>query len=400
VTDGPLVTIVTPSLNQGRFIGEAVESVLGQTYPAIEYVVLDAGSTDETHDVLRKFGSRVQWKVESDNGQSQAINRGWRRGAGTILAWLCADDLLEPNAVATAVEALLARPDAGAAYGRGTNFTDTEIEPQDHTAPFHLWRLINMFDFVFQPAAFFRRDAVEAVGWLDESLHYSMDWDLLIRLGLRQPLVPVDALLARARIHVGAKTSTGGLRRHRELRRVIRRYADERRPPSYWFYGLETFKHAADAMADKLSRRSPRIGRSARDLVDRANTSVACRTFLKADDWWPDGWACASVDFLVPPGDEPVRLVGAIAPDLAPQTLSVAVDGSERCREVLPAGPFSITVPGTTGGTRDVTRVRVTADRWKPIHHPWGRDAIRRVAYRLDAIERRSAAQSPTEGRS
>src|SRR5262245_52563381 len=97
--DRPLVTVVTPSFNQGRFIRETIESVLAQGYPALEYLVMDGGSTDDTVDVLKNYGDRLTWVSEPDGGQASAINKGWRRARGAILAYLNSDDTYLPGAV-------------------------------------------------------------------------------------------------------------------------------------------------------------------------------------------------------------------------------------------------------------------------------------------------------------
>ncbi len=99
----PLVSIVTPSLNQGRFIRAAIDSVLSQRYPRLEYLVMDGGSTDGTLDVLRSYGERLTWASESDAGQADAIANGFERCRGEVLGWLNADDVLAPDAVEHAV---------------------------------------------------------------------------------------------------------------------------------------------------------------------------------------------------------------------------------------------------------------------------------------------------------
>src|SRR5690348_7251696 len=102
-SDQPLVSIITPSLNQAAFIEAAIESVLAQDYPAIEHVVVDGGSTDGTLDLLKRYGQRVRWISEPDAGQSDAINKGVRMTSGPLLAWLNADDQYTPGAVSRAV---------------------------------------------------------------------------------------------------------------------------------------------------------------------------------------------------------------------------------------------------------------------------------------------------------
>ncbi|MFO0964057.1 MAG: glycosyltransferase family 2 protein [Gemmataceae bacterium] len=117
--DVPLVSIVTPSFNQGRFIRRTIDSVLSQDYPRIEYVVIDGGSTDETIDVLRSYGSRLEWVSEKDRGQSHAINKGLSRTKGAIVAYLNSDDTLAPGAVATAARHFQEHPDWDLIYGEG-----------------------------------------------------------------------------------------------------------------------------------------------------------------------------------------------------------------------------------------------------------------------------------------
>ncbi len=119
MTDVPLVTVVTPSFNQARFIRQTIESVLTQSYPRIEYLVMDGGSTDETRAILESYGDRLAWVSAPDRGQTDAINKGWRRARGTIVAYLNSDDTYLPGAVEKAVAGLCAYPEAGALYGEG-----------------------------------------------------------------------------------------------------------------------------------------------------------------------------------------------------------------------------------------------------------------------------------------
>src|SRR3954467_14632031 len=108
--DAPLVSIVTPSFNQGRFLGRTIDSVLGQDYPHVEYLVVDGGSTDESLAVLRGYGDRVRWLSEPDRGQSDAINKGLAQSRGDIVAYLNSDDVLWPGAIRTVVDHLQRRP--------------------------------------------------------------------------------------------------------------------------------------------------------------------------------------------------------------------------------------------------------------------------------------------------
>src|ERR1035437_4109096 len=115
----PLVTIVTPSYNQGHFIRATIESVLSQDYPHVEYIIMDGGSTDQTASVVKDYASRLTFISEKDRGQSHAINKGFQMARGSFLAWLNSDDLYLPGSVRTAAEAFGRNPLAGAIYGEG-----------------------------------------------------------------------------------------------------------------------------------------------------------------------------------------------------------------------------------------------------------------------------------------
>ena len=113
----PLVSIITPTLNQGNFIAQTIDSVLAQDYANLEYLIIDGGSTDETLEILRGYDNRIRWVSEADSGQSSAINKGWRKSNGEILAWLNSDDLLEPGAIQSIVAAFQQRPETAMVYG-------------------------------------------------------------------------------------------------------------------------------------------------------------------------------------------------------------------------------------------------------------------------------------------
>src|ERR1039458_5613191 len=241
MTPEPLVSIVTPSYNQGGFIRATIESVLAQTYPHVEYLVVVGGSTDATASILGEFGDSISWVSEPDRGQSHAINKGFQRARGEIVSWLNSDDLLAPHAAALAVAAFAERPDAGFVYGDAytideSGYVDGRIESPDPDP----WRLANTYDYVPQPGSFFRRSALGAVGWIDESLHWTMDWDIFMRLSLAFESVHIPAIMAYARIHDAAKTSSGGLSRLAEIDRFIRTYSERRFANVFWRYALDT----------------------------------------------------------------------------------------------------------------------------------------------------------------
>lgn len=219
----PLVSIVTPSLNQGRFLEDAIRSVLDQEYEPIEYIVIDGGSSDETLEILSRY-PQLRWISEPDGGQSSALNKGFRLVRGEVLAWLNADDFYLPGAVAAAV-ASLQRSGAGLVYADilrcdedGTNRRRVPSQPWD------FWLHINDRNRIWQPAAFFRRDAFEAAGRVNEEFHLAMDYDLWTRIGEKFPVERVDAVWAAERRHPNSKTSQHADDFYREDRRISRAY--------------------------------------------------------------------------------------------------------------------------------------------------------------------------------
>ena len=148
----PLVSIITPSYNQGRFIRATIQSVLAQDYPELEYIVMDGGSADETRSVVKDYASRLTFVSEKDRGQSHAINKGFRLARGSILFWLNSDDVILPGAVRSAVDEFARSPATGAVYGQGY-LMDKEgavTSPFSATGPFNLWKLVYLSDYILQ----------------------------------------------------------------------------------------------------------------------------------------------------------------------------------------------------------------------------------------------------------
>lgn len=228
----PTVTIVTPSLNQARFIERTILSVLEQDYEPIEYVVRDGGSTDGTAAILKRYADRVRVVVEPDAGQADAIDRGLREARGDVVAWLNSDDVYEPGAVATAVEYLRTHPECALVYG-DASYIDADgqrIGRYPTGAPTGL----SAGCVVCQPAAFMRRDAVAAVGFLDTRLQFCMDYDLWLRLRARRPVAHLPVLLAGSRLHAGAKSAASRLAFMREV--VQMTHARLGRAPLFYLY--------------------------------------------------------------------------------------------------------------------------------------------------------------------
>jgi glycosyltransferase involved in cell wall biosynthesis len=199
-----LVSVVTPSYNQARYVRESIESVRAQTYPQVEHIVVDGESTDGTVDILREYDG-LHWISEPDRGQSHALNKGFALAGGDVFGWLNADDAYEPTAIENAVAAL---QDAGLVYGDVTRVDDDGVNPRRiRSRPsFDLWTELNLGCGIYSPAVFFTREAFEAVGGIDESLHLTMDYDLWLRIGKRFPVRHVDEVWATQRLHPEAKT--------------------------------------------------------------------------------------------------------------------------------------------------------------------------------------------------
>ena len=232
----PRVSIVTPSYNQGGFLEETLRSVLLQGYPDLEYIIIDGGSTDDSVDIIRRYTAWLTyWVSEPDRGQSDAINKGFRNGSGSILAWLNADDLHEPGAVSAAARTFSDHPDAVLLYGDCANIDpDGKVFSLSRSRAYDRDRLIRFWpNFIPQPTAFFRRSAFEAAGGLDVSLHFAMDYDLWIRLGALGSAVYLPRTLARFRVHPSSKTSAGSVTYWPETRLVSRRHGGGFWSPMY-----------------------------------------------------------------------------------------------------------------------------------------------------------------------
>ena len=178
----PLVSVVTPSFNQAPFLEATIGSVLSQDYPNLEYLIMDGGSTDGSAEIIRRYEDRLaSWVSERDRGQSDAINKGWRRARGEIIAYLNSDDLYLPGAVRRAVEYLQAHPEVAVVYSDclPVDRAGQASGPALRMPPFSFeWLLTHPLP---QPTMFVRREVIERIGLMDEALYYTMDWDWCLR---------------------------------------------------------------------------------------------------------------------------------------------------------------------------------------------------------------------------
>jgi len=224
----PKISLVTPSLNQGQFIEETIQSVLSQNYPNLEYIVMDGGSTDNTLAVLKHYSNQLKWVSEKDTGQTNAINKGLRMASGEILAYLNADDLLLPGTLTKVATLFTEHPKAMWVTGQCREIRKLI------TAYKNLWlrlshpAILLITDYISQPATFWRASVMPEMGCFDESLHYVMDYEYWLRLYAKYPPLFTREYLAAFKIHLQSKTTSTG---HKnvfidEERVIIRRHTN------------------------------------------------------------------------------------------------------------------------------------------------------------------------------
>ncbi len=206
VNNLPRITVITPSYNQAAFLEHTIRSVLDQNYPNLEYFVVDGGSTDGSVEIIQKYADRLAWWVsEKDAGQADAINKGFARATGEIVAWLNSDDVYQPGAILAAVQALQA--DSTLAFVYGNMLSIDGAGQVINVQKFGNWGLagIMRFRIIGQPAVFMRRAALEKAGYLDRRFHFMLDTHLWLRVAQQGSTLHVDQVWAAARYHEGAK---------------------------------------------------------------------------------------------------------------------------------------------------------------------------------------------------
>lgn len=202
----PRVTVITPSFNQAEYLEQTLHSVLNQGYPNLEYLVIDGASTDGSVEIIRRYANQLSgWVSEPDHGQGEAINKGFARASGEIVAWLNSDDLYLPGAINAAVRAFQNHPDIGMVFGDVVSM-DGSGNPIN-VMTYGPWGLDDLlqFNIIGQPAVFIRRDVLEKAGFLDTSYHYLLDHQLWLRTAQRASTLYVHERWAAARYHANAK---------------------------------------------------------------------------------------------------------------------------------------------------------------------------------------------------
>jgi GT2 family glycosyltransferase len=265
-----LVSLITPSYNQASYLEQTMRSVLGQDYADIEYIVIDGASTDGSVDIIKKYADRLAyWVSEKDRGQAEAINKGFARAHGEIVAWLNSDDTYLPGAVTAAVKAFDEHPEAVLVYadmlavdehGQTTN----ELKYQQLTLEDLL-----CFQIIGQPAVFMRRSALEASGGLDLTFHFLLDHLLWIRIAQQGRILHVDQTWAAARYHAEAKNRAKAAEFGREAFRILET--------------VERDSNLAPAFAKVRKRATASAHRvDARYLLDGGQPAAALSAWMRA----------------------------------------------------------------------------------------------------------------------
>jgi GT2 family glycosyltransferase len=273
----PLVSIVTPSFDQGRYLEETMRSVLEQDYPRVEYLVVDGGSQDGSAEIIERYADRLAWWVsEPDEGQAAALNRGFAHAQGEILGWLSSDDTLLPGAVTTVVDALEREPETMLVYGEAL-FVDEdgrEIFPL-RPRPFDVSAMVRACaNHVVQPGSLFRRRALELAGPLDEDAHYLFDFEFALRLWQAGGKIErIPDRLATYRVHRDSKSGGGTLLKARDYVRFADRFLagsglpgeEEGRAAAYlaagdYFYAARRLRDARRYLFRSVTRRPSKRG--------------------------------------------------------------------------------------------------------------------------------------------
>ena len=228
----PSISVVTPSFNQGQFIRQTVESVLTQDYPRLDYLVMDGGSTDNTLTVVEPYKTQLTLVSEKDHGQTEAINKGLRRAKGEIVCWLNSDDYFLPGALYTVGSYFAHHPDVQWLTAdclivdeAGRRIQQPIQRYKKTLRGLSVGAYLGMTNAICQPATFWRRSVHERIGYLDESLHYTMDYDFWLRLAQDSEPAVLTEPVSAFRIHGQSKGGTHYMDQFTEDEQTLRRHA-------------------------------------------------------------------------------------------------------------------------------------------------------------------------------
>jgi glycosyltransferase involved in cell wall biosynthesis len=217
-----LVSIITPSYNQAAYLEQTIQSVLGQDYPRIEYIVIDGGSTDSSVEIIKKYQDRLAyWVSETDSGQAEAINKGFARAKGDVIGWINSDDYYMLNTVSVAVRCFEQNPDVVMVYG-----DMLAVDGNGQTINVLRYKQLSLqdllcFQIIGQSSVFFRRSTLEKTGLLEFTFHFMLDHHLWIRLAGQGKILHVPQIWSAARYHSQAKNRARAAEFGREAFRVL-----------------------------------------------------------------------------------------------------------------------------------------------------------------------------------
>lgn len=220
----PKISIVTVSYNSARYIEDNIKSLLDQNYPKFEHIIIDAGSKDGTVDILNKYPHLI-WISEPDKGQSEGLNKGFKKSSGDIIGWINSDDCLAENSLYRVAEFFVRNPDEIAVVGDQIIIDEfgNEIDIV-RSQPYTFEYLLNKSKGITQNSIFFRSLVFKKIGYLDENLHYSMDYDFFIRVASIKMIPYMPVPLAKFRIHAGSKTYRGTYYFSKERIKIRQKY--------------------------------------------------------------------------------------------------------------------------------------------------------------------------------
>ncbi|HNF34644.1 MAG TPA: glycosyltransferase family 2 protein [Anaerolineales bacterium] len=265
-----LVSIITPSYNQAAYLEQTLLSVLNQDHAPIEYIVVDGASKDASVEIIKKYSDRLAyWVSEKDGGQAEAINKGFARATGEIIAWLNSDDYYLPGAVSAAVKMFEANPEMVLVYGN--MLAVDEHGKTFNTLTYKQLTLEDLlcFQIIGQPAVFMRRSALQKTGGLDSTFHFLLDHFLWIQLAQHGKILHADQTWAAARYHAEAKNRAKAAEFGREAFRILEAVAQD--------------KNLAPVLS-KVERRSRASAHrvNARYLLDGGQPAAALSAWVRA----------------------------------------------------------------------------------------------------------------------
>jgi glycosyltransferase involved in cell wall biosynthesis len=241
-----LVSVVTPSYNQGAYLEKCIESVRDNGYPFVEHIVMDGGSTDATLDVLRRHEHTLAaWRSAPDGGQADAVNRGWSMCHGQVLAFLNSDDYYMPGAIRRAVEVFTERNDVGLVYGQALFVDAAGVVLRQTHVMIDGQEMLDGFVGLPQPAVFIHRRVIERIGVLDPSFHFALDGEFFMRAIGNFKAIALNEVFAFMRVHKSAKSVAQGAGFAPEILRIAHKVAG--RPANYPRYHVEPRKVEAGA---------------------------------------------------------------------------------------------------------------------------------------------------------